>query len=64
MIHKTGEDLFINKELPKKERVRDLTIRIHEVVFLLTGIEPKYNIYERLLVIQKRSTIIKALKQQ
>ena len=40
-----GEPVFPNKELPSKEREKDLTIRTHESVCLLAGIDPKENIY-------------------
>ena len=40
-----GEPLFPNNELPKKEREKDLTIRTHEAVCMLAGIDPKDNIY-------------------
>ncbi len=40
-----GEPIFPNKELPSKEREKNLTIRTHESVCLLAGIDPKENIY-------------------
>ena len=40
-----GEPIFPNKELPSKEREKDLTIRTHEAVCRLAGIDPKENIY-------------------
>ncbi len=40
-----GEPVFPNKELAKKERETDLTIRTHEAVCRLAGIDPGENIY-------------------
>ncbi|MCR5805143.1 MAG: 1-acyl-sn-glycerol-3-phosphate acyltransferase [Clostridia bacterium] len=40
-----GEPLFPNKELGPKERETDLTIRCHDAVCTLVGIDPKDSIY-------------------
>ena len=40
-----GEPLFPNKDLNPKEREKDLTIRTHEAVCALAGIDPKENLY-------------------
>lgn len=40
-----GEPLFTDKNLPPKEREKDLTIRCHDAVCRLAGIDPKDNIY-------------------
>ncbi len=40
-----GEPLFPNKELGPKEREKDLTIRCHDEVCRLVGIDPKDSIY-------------------
>lgn len=40
-----GEPLFPNKELGPKERELDLTIRCHDAVCSLVGIDPKDSIY-------------------
>lgn len=40
-----GDPLFPNNDLPLKERERDLTLRSHDAVCLLAGIDPKENIY-------------------
>ncbi len=49
-----GEPLFPNKDLPLKEREQDLTIRSHEAVCTLAGIDPKENIYPPLFNNNKR----------
>ena len=41
-----GEPIYRNKELDKKEQITDLTIRSHQEVCKLAGIDPKNNIYE------------------
>lgn len=41
-----GEPLFPDKDLPLKEREKDLTVRTHEAVCEMAGIDPKENIYE------------------
>ena len=43
-----GEPLFPNKDLSPKEREKDLTIRTHDAVCTLAGIDPKENIYSPL----------------
>ena len=40
-----GEPIFPNKELPRRERMDDLTVRSHEAVCRLAGIEPEENLY-------------------
>lgn len=40
-----GEPLFPNNDLSPKEREKDLTIRSHDAVCLLAGIDPKENLY-------------------
>lgn len=40
-----GEPLLPNETLPKKERQLDLTVRSHEAVCRLAGIEPRKNLY-------------------
>ena len=40
-----GEPIFADKSLSKKEMKKDLTIRSHEAVCRLAGIEPKDNLY-------------------
>ena len=43
-----GEPLFPDKDLSPKEREKDLTIRTHDAVCTLAGIDPKDNIYSPL----------------
>ena len=43
-----GEPLFPDKDLSPKEREKDLTIRTHDAVCTLAGINPKENIYSPL----------------
>jgi 1-acyl-sn-glycerol-3-phosphate acyltransferase len=40
-----GEPLFPDKSLNPKEREKDLTIRAHDAVCELAGIDPKLNLY-------------------
>ena len=40
-----GEPLFVNEELPRCERQKDLLIRSHEAVCRLSGIDPAKNPY-------------------
>ena len=40
-----GEPIFLNKELPKSQQELDLTIRSHDAVCRLAGIDPKENVY-------------------
>ncbi|MBO4452974.1 MAG: 1-acyl-sn-glycerol-3-phosphate acyltransferase [Clostridia bacterium] len=40
-----GEPLFPDKTLPRRERVTDLTARMHDSVCRLAGIDPAENIY-------------------
>ena len=40
-----GEPLFPDPDLPKKEQRTDLTVRAHEAVCRLAGIDPKDNLY-------------------
>ncbi|MCR5694957.1 MAG: 1-acyl-sn-glycerol-3-phosphate acyltransferase [Clostridia bacterium] len=40
-----GEPLYPDKSLPKTESVKDLTVRAHQSVCRLAGIEPSENIY-------------------
>ncbi len=49
-----GEPLFPDKDLPIKEREKDLTIRTHEEVCKMAGIDPKKNIYTPLFDNTKR----------
>ena len=49
-----GEPLFPNPALNPKERERDLTIRCHDAVCRLAGIEPKDNLYPPLFNDSKR----------
>lgn len=43
-----GEPLFPNNDLSPKEREKDLTIRSHDAVCALAGINPKENLYKPL----------------
>lgn len=49
-----GKPLFPNKELEDKERIYDLTKRLHDEVCLLCGIKPEENIYEAVYNNSKR----------
>ena len=49
-----GEPLFPNPALNPKERERDLTIRCHDAVCRLAGIEPEDNLYPPLFNDSKR----------
>ena len=49
-----GEPIFPNTELPERERERDLTVRCHDAVCQLAGIDPKENIYEPIFQNSKR----------
>lgn len=49
-----GEPLFPDPSLPGKEREDDLTIRCHEAVCKLCGIDPKENLYPPLFSDSKR----------
>jgi len=49
-----GEPLFVNKDLPEEEREKDLTIRSHDEVCRLAGIDPKKNIYPAVFNHSKR----------
>ena len=40
-----GEPLFPDASLPEKERERDLTVRCHDAVCRLVGIDPQENLY-------------------
>ena len=40
-----GEPIFADPSLSKKEQRKDLTIRCHEAVCRLAGIDPKENLY-------------------
>lgn len=41
-----GEPLFPNKDLKPKDREKDLTVRAHNAVCSLAGIDPEKNLYE------------------
>ncbi len=43
-----GEPLYPDKSLPMKQRKRDLTVRSHEAVCRLAGIDPKDNLYPQI----------------
>ena len=43
-----GEPIYANKNLERDESIKDLTIRAHEAVCKLAGINPKENIYKPL----------------
>ena len=49
-----GEPIFPNTQLPERERERDLTVRCHDAVCRLAGIDPKENIYEPIFKNSKR----------
>lgn len=49
-----GEPIYANKELSGKEQENDLTIRVHDEVCRLAGIDPKENIYEPIFNNSKR----------
>lgn len=49
-----GEPIFANPELSKKEQRRDLTVRCHEAVCRLAGIDPKENLYPPIYADSKR----------
>ena len=49
-----GEPIFPNTELLGRERERDLTIRCHDAVCRLAGIDPKENLYEPVFKDSKR----------
>ena len=49
-----GEPIFANPELSKKEQRRDLTLRCHEAVCRLAGIDPKDNLYPPIYADSKR----------
>ena len=49
-----GEPIFPNEKLPIKEREDDLTVRSHDAICSLAGIEPSENIYEPLFDKSKR----------
>ena len=49
-----GEPLFRDGTLPKKEQRDDLTIRTHEAICRLAGIDPKENLYAPLFNDSKR----------
>ena len=49
-----GQPLFPNESLPLHEREIDLTIRAHEEVCRLAGIDPKENLYEPIFNNSKR----------
>ena len=40
-----GQPIFANKDLPMSERITDLTVRCHDEVCRLAGVDPKENIY-------------------
>ncbi len=49
-----GEPIYPNPELPKKEQRDDLTVRSHEAVCRLVGIDPKENLYPPIYADSKR----------
>lgn len=49
-----GEPIYPNLDLPKHEREADLTIRSHQAVCRLAGIDPEENIYPPLFAKNKR----------
>ena len=49
-----GEPIFPNKELNEKDAIKDLTIRSHDAMCRLVGIDPKDNIYEPIFNKSKR----------
>ena len=49
-----GEPIYPNLDLPKHEREADLTIRSHQAVCRLAGINPEENIYPPLFAKNKR----------
>lgn len=49
-----GEPIFANKELPFDSQREDLTVRTHEAVCRLAGIDPKENIYPPIFKNDKR----------
>lgn len=49
-----GEPIFSNPDLPSAEAVEDITIRAHEAVCRLAGIDPKENLYPPLFDNSKR----------
>ena len=49
-----GEPLYPDNNLKLKDREKDLTIRAHEAVCALAGIDPDMNIYEPVFNDSKR----------
>ena len=49
-----GEPIYRNEELDKQDQITDLTIRSHQEVCKLAGINPKDNIYEPIFDNSKR----------
>ncbi len=43
---KIGEPIYPNKDLNPREREKDMTVKCHDAVCILTGIDPKESIYQ------------------